>query len=212
MRQRPMRGGMRVVVASALALAVLLPAVLSAEERWFDDRDTHDRLAAGEIVVRVDGQGGVRGRIEAAVEIHATREVIWNVLRDCEHAPAFIPGLKSCRRMEAAPDGSWEIIEHDVKYSWLMPTIHSVFRADYSQGTAGQPWRIDFHRVGGDLREERGSWLLAAAPLPATTVVAYQVYVDPGFWVPQSVVHHSLRKNLPEALSALRDRAESLPH
>ena len=207
----PARRGSVRFVSSALALTVLLPAVLRAEGLWFDDGDTQQRLAAGEIVIRMDGNAGVRGRVEAAVEIHATPETIWTVLRDCEHAPAFIPGLKSCRRTESAPDGSWEIIEHDVKYSWLMPTIHSVFRADYVPGTAEQPWRIDFRRVGGDLRAEQGSWLLAAAPLASTTVVAYQVYIDPGFWVPQSVVQHSLRKNLPEALGALRSWAERVP-
>jgi hypothetical protein len=200
------------LVSSALALTAFLPIVLRAGGLWFDDRDTQQRLAAGEIVIRMAADAGARGRVEAAVEIHADPEVIWNVLRDCEHAPAFIPGLKSCRRAEAAPDGSWEIIEHDVKFSWLMPTIHSVFRADYTPGTAGQPWRIDFRRVAGDLREEHGFWLLAAAELPSTTVVAYQVYIDPGFWIPRSVVQHSLRKNLPEALGALRSRAETVPH
>jgi hypothetical protein len=181
---------------------------LRAEERWFDDPNTQQRLGAGEIVVRMAGNAGVHGQVEAAVEIQASPEVLWKVLRDCEHAPAFIPGLKSCHRTEAAADGSWEIIEHDVKYSWLMPTIHSVFRADYFPGTAGQPWRIDFRRVAGDLRAEQGSWLLAPAPLSSATVVAYQVHIDPGFWIPQSVVQHSLRKNLPEALGALRRWAE----
>jgi len=39
--------------------------------------------------------------------------------------------------------------------------------------------------------------------------VQYEVYVDPGFWVPQVLVNHSLRKDLPTALAGLRDRVQS---
>ena len=45
---------------------------------------------------------------------------------DSEHAPQFIPGLKRCRRIQVAADGTWELIEREVKFSWLMPTIHTL--------------------------------------------------------------------------------------
>jgi hypothetical protein len=40
-------------------------------------------------------------------------------------------------------------------------------------------------------------------------VVEYDVYVDPGFWIPKALVTRSLRKDLPAALAGLRDRVES---
>jgi hypothetical protein len=173
---------------------------------WLDDAGIQRRLVAGEIVVRSElNQAGARGLIDAAVKIHAEPGEVWSVLRDCKGAPAFIPGLKLCRRIDGAADGSWEIIEHEVKYSWLLPTIHSIFRADYRPLQ-----RIDFHRVAGDLKDEQGVWLLAAVPGQAATILEYQVYVDPGFWIPETLVRHSLRKELPAALAALRTRAESL--
>jgi hypothetical protein len=36
--------------------------------------------------------------------------------------------------------------------------------------------------------------------------VQYEVYVDPGFWVPQVLVNRSLRNDLPTALTGLRER------
>jgi carbon monoxide dehydrogenase subunit G len=189
-----------------MAIGILLPIGAAAQIPWLDQPDTRHRLAAGEVVIRTAlNADASMGQIDAAVAIHAAPTTIWNVLRDCERAATFIPGLKRCHRVQTAADDSWEIIEHDVKYSWLMPTIHSIFRAEYQP-----PRRIDFRSIGGDLRDERGSWQLEPTPDPSETVVEYQVYIDPGFWIPQALIRHSLRKDLPAALMALRLRVESL--
>ena len=195
---------MRITIAGAL-LAALLPSWAAAQTAaWLTTRDAK-RLAAGEIVVRADVESGAqRGRVAAAIRIKAPPEAIWKVLADCEHAPEFVPGLKRCRVLEHSADGSHAVIEHEVKYSWLMPTIRSVLRADYQQ-----PVRVDFRRVDGDMKDEEGSWRLERQADGQSTIVEYRLYVDPGFWIPQTLVRHSLRVELPAALQALRVRVES---
>jgi len=175
--------------------------------------------------------GESRVRVHAAVRINANPEAIWRVLTDCEHAARFIPGVKLCRRLETAPDGSWDLIEQESKYSWLMPSVRCVVRADYKR-----PERIDFKGVRGDLKDWEGYWLLepqgrqgpggTGDPIGATTsrssalartsaqapdevtIVEYDLYVDPGFWIPRILLRHSLRTELPAALTALRARSE----
>ena len=190
-----------------LALAVS-PAVASAQSQWLADPEVRQRLAAGEVVVTagtpVDPEHP-RGAVHAAVRIAAPPEAIWRVLTDCQQALTFVPGLKSCRRIDGAPDGSWQDIEHVVHYSWLLPTVSWVFRAQYQR-----PYRIDFHRVSGDIKEEQGTWVLTPTPDGEATVVQYDVYLDPGFWIPQFLVHRSLRKDLPAALKGLRERVEGV--
>jgi hypothetical protein len=190
----------------AAMMGALLPMAAVAETSWLENPDIQQRLLAGEVVVRsaVD-ISEPRGRVCAAVRIKAGPEAIWNVMMDCEHASSFVPGLKHCRRVESSPDGAWEFIEHEVKYSWLLPTIRYVFRADYQR-----PWRIDFRRVSGDLKDQEGTWLLEATPDGSASIIQYEVYLDPGFWVPQALVRHSLRKDLPAVLEALRTRVEGL--
>ena len=144
-----------------------------------------------------------RGRVRAAVRINASPQAIWSVMTDCDQAVAFVPGLKRCRRIGSAPDGRWDDIEHEVRYSWLLPTVRYVFRADYDR-----PHRIDFHRISGDLKAEEGTWLLTQSADGSGTVVEYDVYLDLGFWIPKFLVTRSLRKDLPAALSGLRDRVE----
>jgi Polyketide cyclase / dehydrase and lipid transport len=189
-------------------LGALLPIASWGQGSWIDDQTVQRQLADGQVAVHVafDGDGS-RVLVNAAVRIKASPEVIWGVLTDCAHAASFIPGVKSCRRVQAAPDGSWEIIEQESKYSWLMPSVTTVVHADYKR-----PQRIDFNRVSGDLKDEQGTWLLengAHRPSDAVTV-EYELHVDPGFWVPRVLVRHSLRTELPAALAAMRARAESI--
>ena len=189
----------------SLSLAILQPVVAAAPSAWVTDPAVQQRLAAGEVVVTTTASAHdaarPRGRIRAAIRINASPEVIWGVMTDCAQARMYVPGLKRCRRIDGAPDGSWQDIEHEVRYSWLLPTVRYVFRAQYER-----PHRIDFHRISGDLKEEEGSWLLDEISDGRGTVVEYEVYLDPGFWIPQALVTHSLRKDLPAALTGLRDR------
>ncbi|MGH8306055.1 MAG: SRPBCC family protein [Steroidobacteraceae bacterium] len=189
-----------------LALAVLPLHAVAALSAWTADPAVERRLAAGEVVVQtaaaIDPERP-SGRVRAAVRIKAPAETIWRIMTDCRQALLFVPALKGCRRIAAAPDGRWEDIEQEVRYSWLLPTIRYVLRFDYDR-----PQRIDFRRVSGDLRDEQGSWLLTQAADGSATLVEYDVYVDPGFWIPQVLVVRSLRKDLPAALKGLEDRAE----
>jgi ribosome-associated toxin RatA of RatAB toxin-antitoxin module len=193
-------------VVIGMVMAALLPVVAGAQTSWLNDSDIQLQLAAGEVVVHTALDGDEpRGHVHAAVRINATPEAIWRVMMDCERAPSFVPGLKRCRRIQGAPDGTWELIEHQVKYSWFMPTVRYVFRADYQK-----PTRIDFQRVSGDIKDEHGTWLLEPTSDASATIVEYQVYIDSGFWIPGPLLRHSLRSDLPAGLAALRTRVEGV--
>jgi len=190
--------------AIGLILAMLLPVATQAEAGWIHDQTVQQQLAAGQVAVRMLFAGDQsRMQVRAAVRVNATPETIWRVLTDCEHAANFIPGVKSCRRVQSAPDESWEIVEQEAKYSWFMPAVTTMIRAEYQR-----PHRIDFKRLSGDLKQEDGSWVLESAA-DAATIVEYELYVDPGFWIPRVLLRHSLRSELPAALTAVRTRAEA---
>lgn len=187
-------------------LGILLPLVTSAQGSWLDDQTVQRQLADGEVAVIVKFEDeGSRVQVNAAVRIKATQQIIWDVLVDCDHAASFIPGVKRCRRVQTAADGSWEIIEQESRYSWLMPSVVTVVHADYTR-----PHRIDFRQISGDLKEEQGAWRVAKEQHSAadTMTLEYELHVEPGFWIPRVLVRHSLRTELPAALAAVRARAE----
>jgi uncharacterized protein YndB with AHSA1/START domain len=197
------------LIILALTRLLLDPAAAAAPGDWTADPDIQRRLAGGEVVAQTGSAidpDRPRGRARAAVLIRARPEAVWAVMTDCRQTLLFVPGLKRCRRIDGAPDGRWEDIEHEIRYSWFMPTVRYVFRADYER-----PRRIDFHRVSGDLKEEEGTWLLTPTPDGVATVVEYEMYLDPGFWIPQILVERSLRKDLPAILTGLRERVEQPP-
>lgn len=197
-----------IVFAGALA-ALFACAVASAQPEWVKDPTVQQRLARGEVVVETAGTGAAdpghpRGRVRAAVLVRARPEAIWSVMTDCAQIKSFVPGVRLCRRVDGATNGRWEDFEQEIRYSWYLPTVRYTFRADYDR-----PRRIDFHRISGDLKEEEGSWVLAPTVDGAATVVEYEVYLDPGFWIPHGLVIRALRKDLPAALSGLREHVES---
>ena len=189
----------------AFGLVLLQPAAAAAQSAWVADPAIQQRLAAGEVVVAASAidPARPRGRIRAAVRINAAPEVIWLAVTDCRRALSFVPGLRRCQVLEGAPDGSWQDVEHEVRFSWLLPSVRYVFRAVYDR-----PHRIDFHRIGGDLKQQEGTWLLTQTADGTGTVVEYEVYIDPGFWIPQALVSHSLRKDIPAVLTGLRSCIE----
>ena len=193
-------------LSSALLVLVLLePAAAAAQSTWVTDPGIQQRLAAGEVVVATSAidPAHPRGRVRAAVRIPAPPEAIWRIVTDCREALSFVPGLRHCRLVDGAADGSWEDVEHEMRYSWLLPTVRYIFRADYDR-----PHRIDFHRISGDLKEEEGTWRFTPTADGADTVVEYEVYVDPGFWIPQALIAHTVRRDTRAVLTGLREAVE----
>jgi uncharacterized protein YndB with AHSA1/START domain len=199
MHHRPVQ-----LLAILLALVGLSGLALArAQPQWTREPDVQRRLAGGEVVVETvaepDHPDRPHGRIRAAVLIQASPEAIWKVMTDCRETLEFVPGLKSCRRVDGAADGHWEDFEQEMHYAWYLPVVRYVFRADYDR-----PRRIDFHRLSGDLKEEEGTWVLTPTEDGVATVVEYEMYVDPGFWIPHALLSHTLRKDAPAVLAGLR--------
>lgn len=164
------------------------------------------RLNAGDVVVQSEERGGT-GRVVAMVLIDRHVTAIWRVMLDCDGAPQFVPNMKRCAVLERAPDESWEIIEHEIKYRWFTPKTVYRFKAEYTPLE-----RVHFERIDGDLRELVGDWVLT--PLRDRghpVLVSYSVFIDPGALVPDFLVRRALRKDLPELMRALRDRVGETP-
>src|SRR5581483_8135981 len=106
------------------------------------------RLSAGEVVMRSE-LGSHRAIAEAAVRVRASQQLVWKLITNCDNVSSIVPGMKRCERLETAPDGSWAIVEHDIRYSALMPMIRSIVRSEYQA-----PYRIDFTGVGGNVKAE----------------------------------------------------------
>jgi ribosome-associated toxin RatA of RatAB toxin-antitoxin module len=191
-------------VVLSFAAALILPChpARAGTPAWLAAAAAEAQLSAGQIVMRSE-LGSHEASAQAAVLVHASVQTVWRLITNCASVAAFVPGLKRCERLQSAPDGSWAIVEHDIRYSMLMPLIRSVVRSHYQP-----PYRVDFTGIGGNVKAESGSWVLEPAADGQATTVEYSISIEPGFFIPRSVVRHSLSKELPVMLTGLRDHAE----
>ncbi len=192
--------------ATAIGPALIVSLLCSASAlAWDPDAAERLRLLAGEIIVLAEiDPSGASGHARAAVWIAAPRERVYVWMTDCPKALTFVPRMTGCRILETGPDPGSALIAHEVDYSWFLPRMHYVFRARNTF-----PSLVDFQEVSGDLAINRGSWHLAAVPDAGHTLVTYEVRIKPRLYVPQWLVRRSLRKDLPELLTALRRVSEA---
>jgi len=183
---------MRRLVSLFAILAFVGPAQAAAE--W-DMRD-------GGIAVETRADDHGRGMVRASVDIAAPPAVVFRVILDCDRAARMSPGVKSCRVVSRAPDGT-EIREHTVKWGFFLPTLRSTSRVTL------EPDRlIRFTCIGGDIRACEGSWKLEPLDGGQRTHVVYEMWAASPFAVPAGMVSGMMRRDVPQSLRALRRECE----
>ena len=190
---------MYIVRSSLTAAALLLTLTGAARADMAADAEQHGDI---DVAVTLDSTAQ-SGRASATVRIHADRRIVWSLLTSCTETVKFVPGLVDCSVVRTAPDQSWQLIRNVIDYSWYVPRLTFVFRADYRY-----PERISIERVSGDLKVLTGAWNLEQDG--DFTIAHYSLALAPGVWVPHWLVKVALRHDLPKMLRALRSLAESI--
>jgi ribosome-associated toxin RatA of RatAB toxin-antitoxin module len=190
------------LVLLLILAACLAPAPVAGQERdleWIDRR----ALLAGEVVVETDRQRAP-GHVDlrAAVLIDAPPEAIWDVLTACETSPEYVPNIVRCQLLETLEEGRAQVFAQTVRSVFFLPRFEHVFRLDY------QPYsRIDVRGVSGPLEHLEGRWLLLEEE--DRILLIHELELDPGMPVPRFMVRGRLRRDVPEALRGVRERAEA---
>lgn len=182
------------------ALLLVLGAAHAQEPRtdWIDEA----LLGSGAIQVYFGESDRFRGRLRAAALIEAPPERIWNLLKDCEGAAEYLDNVLSCELLETLDGGQAQIFRQRVKLRWFLPSFEHVFRLDYERYR-----RMVVSRVSGPLRRLDAVWWLM--PVTATrTRVLYRLDLEPGPLIPNFLLTAPLRRDVRNALRAVRARAE----
>jgi uncharacterized protein YndB with AHSA1/START domain len=191
------------------AVAALLPLIASVpcvSADWTLSDSQIVRLETGAIVAEGDvASDSAAAEVRAAIQVSATPEQVFRTLTDCSLALHFVPHLKRCAVIETAPDGTWQNVEQQVDYSWLVPRADYVFHAEYQKFD-----RIRFSNLRGDFRENRGVWTFTALKEGQSTLVTYEARIAPAFYVPRWMMRSMLKRDLPDLMRGLRTHAEAV--
>jgi uncharacterized protein YndB with AHSA1/START domain len=190
-----------------LAQALFPPTIYGQSADWTLTPAELARLGDGAVLVDGDvAADRPTGIVRAAVQIKASPERVFRTLTDCVEALRFVPHLRHCAVLDAAPDNSWQVVEQQIDYGWFMPKAYYVFRAEYERFA-----RIRFSNVRGDFRENRGTWEFRPTGDGKATIVTYRVQVVPRFYVPRWMMRMTLKRDLPALMTGLRAQSEA-PH
>ena len=183
--------------------AMLLPLALLADQTVRVPRALAQQATAREPVVRATALSA-GASVAATIRIDASPAVVWSTMLDCKKATRIVAGLVRCTVVRSDPAGAWDVREHVVNWTALLPNVRSEFRSDYVTHS-----RISFRRTAGDLKTLNGSWQLIPLNDGKATQLNYAVEVDPGVPVPGSWMLGSAERDARAVLKALQREAEA---
>ncbi len=139
--------------------------------------------------------------VYGAVDIAASPDIIWNIMRNCERSKDIVMDMTSCEILSRSPDESWDIRRQVFKVGFLLPKVKTEFRSDYV------PYNeIKITRTGADMKVQDGIWTLT--PLNSrVTRVTYRAAILPKFPIPRGLLKKGTRKDTPKVLAKLRDES-----
>ena len=215
----------RTITAIAILLATGYFATLVAQEVVSDeimDLGPNSEFVRGPVILSDDEMAAIESgspiirvqrdaedkeatvQVVSAVKINASTDIVWQIMYGCDASKKVVRNLKSCTILEQSEDGSYDIREHIVKYSFLFPSLRNVFRSEYSE-----PNEIYFYRVGGDLKFQEGIWRLEEVDEGNSTLVYYKARLALKVPAPRFLIRRSIRKDIPEIFHQLRELAEA---
>lgn len=160
------------------------------------------RLENGEVVVGLTQVGESRF-VTGTVLINEPPERVWPIMvNPFEFLRKISPRMKKVEVVTDQSDLSVLKVTLDVV---LIPHFTYVVESHYENGA-----KVNFRRIGGVLKDFRGTWQMSPANGGSQTALTYSMYVDPGFPVPQWMVREGVKCELPRTLMALRSRVHEV--
>jgi len=194
------------VLCLLFCLLVLAPDSAIAEAPVVETPDAvQKKLDNGEVVVDMENIGKTRF-VTGRVLIDQPPDKVWPIMvNPFEFQQKISPRMKTC---EVVVDKLQKSIPKVTMDTFPIPDVTYLVESDYTRTDGGA--RIDFHRIGGTLKDFKGHWVMNPAHNGKKTELVYSMYLDPGFYVPQWIVRFGVKQELPRTLIALRKRVEEV--
>jgi Polyketide cyclase / dehydrase and lipid transport len=190
--------------SSALYAAIVISALPLSARNISAPNNIEDRLDRGEVVVGMREEGTTK-YVTGSVVIDEPPEKVWPIMvNPFEFRGKISPRMKEVEVVKDQANLSILKVTLDVL---LIPHFNYVVESRYENGE-----RVDFRRVGGTLKDFRGSWQMSPKHNGTQTELTYCMYIDPGFPVPQWIIREGVKSELPKTLLALRKRCNAVYH
>lgn len=163
--------------------------------------EEYDSLERGNVIQKsltAQLRGNLKGS-ESKILINAPTRKVWNVLDDKENLPKFINQVKKANIVEEKNEQ--QKVVTTVKLCELLPSFNYVLVFDTSEKFR----RMKFKKVGGAFKELFGYFEII--PYQNKTILAYRIYSDPGFYIPEFICK-ALRGDASKIMKSIKREAE----
>jgi ribosome-associated toxin RatA of RatAB toxin-antitoxin module len=145
----------------------------------------------------------VRGKtfVVSKLLVKARPDQVWQILVDYGNAAHVFPILRECELLEN--HGTTKIARHVLAPSGVPGTFEYVLEIHECA-----PNSMEWHRLSGDFHDVDGYWKLEPTEYGRHTMVTYASYVNGGILMPQVLIRHQFHVDMPNALLALKHKAE----
>jgi hypothetical protein len=136
--------------------------------------------------------------VQATLLIDRPVSQVYDVIRQTEKLMAHDPTFESVVVAKKLGSNS-ELVHYRQKVSPLLPPFVYTSQIDYIPNKGSK-----FHRVSGSFKSMDGGCVLLATDNPNQTKLVYTLKVALDIPLPQPIVNHLLRHDLPRSLSLMR--------
>jgi coenzyme Q-binding protein COQ10 len=145
--------------------------------------------------------------LESEIHVAAPRDIVYDVAKDVESFPSFMPDVESIEVLERSEDGSHTLTkwvglvrEFKLKVRWTEDDLWS--KPDYT---------CAFHQTVGDYQEYSGEWRFEDGGGGATvfrSTIRYEIEIPLIGPLLKSLIAKTMRVNTDKLLNAIKARAE----
>ncbi len=158
------------------------------------------KLKKGEVVTEeLKNQRQHKGA-KGLVLINAPPDEVWKLILNKEFLATFIPKLKKARILEKG--NNYQKVFMAVKIYRFLPTFKFTILFDQKNKYK----KMAFSKIDGCFQDIYGS--IKFIPYNGKTILIYTMYIEVGFFIPSFIGSNSVKKDLPDLLSRIKNQAE----
>ncbi len=135
------------------------------------------------------------------IVVHAKPERVFRILTDYQNASRVFPQLKQCKVLE--DHGASKVVYHEVAPSGVPGTYE--YNLEIKEVA---PKSLEWHRISGDFKAVDGFWKLEPLEGGSFTLVTYSSYVNGGMFIPQILIKHQFKVDMPNVMTHLKNESE----
>lgn len=190
----------RMTIIAGLVLSVALPTPSAlAQTVTSEELST---LKQGNVVVGQVTEVNNMPTVSAKILIPEPPDKVWKTVTDPN---ALMSEEEKVQKIKTVADtGSTK----DVEFTVLMVRFLPAFRYILRHQPVGDN-TLTFRRLSGSFKDIRGFWKLAPADGGKNTVLIYNLSIDPGPLVPESLLMQAVKSDLPRMMQNVKSAIQS---